>query len=433
MYTAAQVERARARAFLATHFRSAPPAIDYTQFTDQELQSARAEVLNVLSGDGATDADADRADAIAAEVERRNAVTTATNERRQRLAGLQIVPRYQPPDTRPSGNNAPPVDPPTPRGSDGANQPFDLRAALQDGANNFRSRGFTGTSILTEVPDIRALITTTTFPMNPVRQPGIIAPPDQTLRVADLLDQQTMTGGSIEYVRELTNTALTVAAEVAEGAAKPEAAMTFDVVALALATIAVWIPITRQAAEDDAQLEGYIRGRLAYACERRLDGQIINGNGTAPNIRGILNTAGIQVQLTATDTLLVSVRKAITKTQIAEYPATGIVMHPSDWEEVELTQDATTGTFLFTKDLSSMAQPRLWGLPVVPTVAIAANTSLVGSFREAATLWRKGTTRILISDSHSDNFTKNILVILAELRAQLAVYAPAAFVRIAAA
>jgi hypothetical protein len=37
-----------------------------------------------------------------------------------------------------------------------------------------------------------------------------------------------------------------------------------------------------------------------------------------------------------------------------------------------------------------------------------------------------------MSDSHVDNFIKNILVLLAETRAQLAVYAPAAFIKLSA-
>jgi HK97 family phage major capsid protein len=107
-----------------------------------------------------------------------------------------------------------------------------------------------------------------------------------------------------------------------------------------------------------------------------------------------------------------------------------MVMHPIDWEGVELTRDTTTGTFLFTKDPSSLQTPRVWGLPVVPTVTIAAGTALVGAFKEGATLWRKPGVRILMSDSHDVNFTKNILVLLAETRCQLAVYLPPAFVKV---
>jgi HK97 family phage major capsid protein len=148
-------------------------------------------------------------------------------------------------------------------------------------------------------------------------------------------------------------------------------------------------------------------------------------------MRGILNTAGIQKQLT-TAGMLIAIRKAITKAQITGYTPSGVVLHPTDWEGVELTQDSTTGTFLFTKDPASLAAPRVWGLPVVPTTAIAAGVGLVGAFKEGATLWRKPGVRILMSDSHIDNFIKNILVLLAETRSQLAVYAPPAFIQLSA-
>lgn len=401
---------------------SAPVAVDYRQFTDTELATARAETLAALSGDDPTEEDATRADDITAEIERRNAVTEATNARRLQLAGLEITPRARPVD-RPRTEDAPPAS-----GRTSEPENFNLREALAPAVTAYRANGMQGSMVLAEVPDLRALVTTATYPTPKQRVPGIVAPPEQMLLVADLLDQQNMTAGSIEYVRELTFTE--TAAEVAEGAAKPESAITFDVVAAALATIATWIPITRQAAEDDAQLEGYITGRLSYSVEKRLDNQLLSGNGTAPNIRGILNTVGIQTQAVGTDGMLVAIRKAITKGQISGYPPTGAVMHPTDWEGVELTKDLTSGQFIFTKDPTNLTAPRVWGLPLVVTVGIAAGTALVGAFRDAATLWRKGTVRVLISDSHDVNFTKNILVILAELRAQLAVYVPAAFVKV---
>jgi HK97 family phage major capsid protein len=428
--TVAQTLRARRRAFGATGWRTAPTAVDYTQFTDAELQTARSEVLEALQAENATDEDATRADAIATEIERRNTVTTATNERRRRLADTTVVERWRQDtgNTQAQRRGQHQDDPPPPTGDHIV--PTDWRDQLATGAAGYRDRGMTGTSEILRLPnatDLRALVTTVTLPHQPQRLPGIVHPPDQILKVADLVDQQTATSGSVEWVVE-TSTA-PPAAEVAEGLAKPEAAMTFTVASAALATIAVWIPLTRQSAEDDAQLTGYIQGRLSFAVEKRIDTQVLNGNGTAPNMRGILNTVGIQEQDSDLG-MLIAIRKAITKTQVSGYNPSGVVMHPVDWEGVELTQDSTTGTFLFTKDPSSLAAPRIWGLPVVPTVGIAAGTALVGAFKEGATLWRKPGVRILMSDSHVDNFIKNILILLAETRAQLAVYAPAAFVKV---
>lgn len=434
--TEAEIQFARIRAFGAVHTRTAPTQIDYTQFTDAELRAARDEVLEALGGEGATDEDATRADQITSEIERRNTVTEATNERRQRLANLQVVERW-----REAGGRRPAPDDPQQRGQRPPNNdvpdeqlpvPRDWRAQLARGAEAYRAQGMTGSREILTLPnatDLRTLVTTTTLPSQADRLPGIVHAPDQVLKVADLLDQQTATSGSIEWVVETTATY--PAAEVAEGQAKPEATAGFTVNSAALATIAVWIPLTRQSAEDNAQLTGYIQGRLSYSVEKRIDAQVLNGNGTPPNIRGILQTTGIQKQLT-TSGMLISIRKAITKCQITGYNPSGVVLHPADWEAVELTQDSTTGTFLFTKDPASLAAPRVWGLPVVPTVAIAQGVGLVGAFKEGATLWRKPGVRILMSDSHVDNFVKNILVLLAETRAQLAVYAPPAFVQLSA-
>jgi HK97 family phage major capsid protein len=443
-FTPEQIARARARAFGATHTRDrtgTADAVDYTQFTDPELRAAQAEALAALDGEDAGDEQVRTADAITAEIERRNAITDATNARRRRLAEMQVTERWRPEGGQ-SGGRPDPGGPAErgqrgagerPRGDDGAALvPDNWRALAGEGLRSYTERGMTGTAEILNLPratDLRTLVTTTTYPSQAQRVPGVLYPPPPQLRVADLLDQQTATSGVIEWVIETASpVSANTAVEVAEGAAKPEGAFTFTVASKALATIAVWVPITRQAAEDEAQLTGYIQGRLSYSCEKRLDSQILNGDGTAPNMRGILNTTGVQTQSIGTDSLLVVVRKMITKVQVAGYDASGVVLNPVDWEAVELSTD-DNGAWIFTNDPSSLVGPRVWGLPVVPTVAIAAGTMLVGAFREAATLWRKAGVRILMSDSHVDNFTKNILVILAEMRAQLAVYAPPAFVK----
>jgi hypothetical protein len=208
--TVAQTLRARRRAFGATDWRTAPTAVDYTQFTDPELTQARAEVLEALQGENSTDEDATRADAIAVEIERRNTITTATNERRQRLANVTVVDRWR------SDSSAPPNGPGTRGQRPPENQteeelavPRDWRSQLATGAATYRERGMTGSAEILRLPnatDLRALVTTTTWPSSPDRLPGIVHAPDQILKVADLLDQQTATSGSIEWVVESVST-----------------------------------------------------------------------------------------------------------------------------------------------------------------------------------------------------------------------------------
>ena len=436
-FTAAQIMRARARAFGAEHRRdrTAAPPVDYTQFTDAELRAARDETIAALDSDGATEDDATRADQVATEIERRNAVTAATNERRQRLATVEVTERWRPEGgAAPRGQRRPDDEPnPTDQRGDGSRAPDNWRAMLATGADRWRADGGRGTGEILHLPeatDLRTLVTTATYPNQPQRLPGVLYPPPLPLSVVDLLDNQTATSGVIEWVVETASPAtVSTAVEVAEGTPKPEGVFTFTVQSKALATIAVWVPITRQAAEDNAQLTGYIQGRLAYAVNKRLNAQCLNGDGVAPNILGILGTSGVQtVSLATATSMLIAIRQMITKVQIAGFAPDGVILHPTDWEGIELAK-GTDGHFVFTRDPASLAGPRVWGLPVVATVAIAAGTALVGAFGEAATLWRKQGVRILMSDSHDVNFTKNILVILAELRAQLAVYVPPAFVK----
>ena len=52
----------------------------------------------------------------------------------------------------------------------------------------------------------------------------------------------------------------------------------------------------RRAARGRAAGRGLINNRLPLFVRLRLDGQVVNGNGTAPNLRGFLNVVGIQTQ-----------------------------------------------------------------------------------------------------------------------------------------
>ena len=139
--TDAEIQFARIRAFGATGYRTAPTSVDYTQFTDAELRQARDDVLSTLEGENATDEDATRADQIGTEIERRNAVTAATNERRQRLAQLQVTERWSGGGNGQRSANEPErrgQRPPEDEPGDELAVPRDWRAQLAHGAADCR-------------------------------------------------------------------------------------------------------------------------------------------------------------------------------------------------------------------------------------------------------------------------------------------------------
>lgn len=291
----------------------------------------------------------------------------------------------------------------------------------------YLERGLVG-QVAVDLPDVtvRALVDTTSHPKR-VPYVGVVTPQDRPLRIADLIDRQQTGANSVPYVIE--STSVGVAAEVAEGAQKPEAVFTFTETEAPVRTIAHWVPITRQAAEDELTLVGYIEGRLSYGLDYRLDGQILAGSGVAPNLRGLVNITGLGVYSpAAAENRLITIRKAITVAQLSEYQPDTCVLNPQDWQAIELDVD-NTGSFRVTMNVTTLTPPRLWGLNVVATTVITAGTYLLGAFRIGATLWERQGMRLLVSDSHGTNFTANILVLLAEMRAALTVWRPAAFVK----
>ena len=86
-------------------------------------------------------------------------------------------------------------------------------------------------------------------------------------------------------------------------------------------------------------------------------------------------TSGIQVQAYATS-VLTTLRKGLTKLETAGYAAGAIVLHPTDWEGVELALSSTNAV----EHLSLPYDPasrRLFGVPVVATVSEAAGVGHV--------------------------------------------------------
>lgn len=337
-----------------------------------------------------------------------------------RAAGATRVPVNQPPtDNRDTGEE----DTPELVGPAAV-----ARAIVSDpGFQAFRAHP-TG-KLTVEVPgEVRALFATANYPSQNTRVPGVQQPNrDTPLTILDLIDRQNISTNTVEWVQEVT--APTGAVEVTEGSAKPESTFSLELKSDSAATIAHWVNITRQALEDETQLQGYVQGRLTFGLFKRLNGQVLNGNGTAPNLRGILQTSGIGAYVSAAgESPVIAIRKAKTVAALSEYAPDAVVLNPTDWEAVELDTD-DQGAFRVVTSVATGGTPRLWGLAVVETTNITAATFLVGAFREGATLWERTGVNIYITDSHASNFTSNILTLLVEMRAALSVWRPKAFVK----
>lgn len=259
------------------------------------------------------------------------------------------------------------------------------------------------------------------------------------LRLRDVVTNLTTTSDTIEYVRMTSQT--NNAAPVAESAAtadpgtmnaangvKPESALAWAKVTTPVRTIAHWIPITKRALSDAAQVRSIIDAFLRYGLEEELEDQMIAGDGTGENLEGLSNVSGVQAQAWDTN-LLTTTRKARTKVRlVGRSVANAYLFNPADLESIDLLQD-NEARYYFGGPSGLGSAGTLWGLPVIETEAVPAGTGYVGDFRKAV-LWDREQSSITVSDSHANFFIRNMVAILAEMRAAFGVIQPNAFVEI---
>jgi HK97 family phage major capsid protein len=264
-----------------------------------------------------------------------------------------------------------------------------------------------------------------TSPLREANAPSINLLPQllRPLRLLDLLPVGTMDGNTFSYVVE--GGSLDGATEVVEEAVKPQLAVTFTDATVQAQTIAAWMKLRKQSLADFAALRGVIDNRLRYSVQRRLEGQILAGNGSDPNLRGILNTSGIGAVDYAAGPVADLILTGITAVMLAEAQATGIVMNPLDWQGV-LTAKNDSGDYYGGGPFSITPQV-LWGVPLIPSTVIPAGTVLVGDFALGAQLFIREGVQVLLSDSDQDDFIRNRVTLLGEMRAALAVFRPTAF------
>ncbi len=263
----------------------------------------------------------------------------------------------------------------------------------------------------------------------PQRNAGIVAGASLPFSMESLLPSTTTSSNAIEFTKEASFT--NNAAEAAEGAAKAESALTWSLVNMPVSTVAHWIKISKQLAADAPALAAYVNTLMRYGVNQKVDTQLVVGDGTAPNISGTYDSGNFTAHgiadaaLGATFKKFVLIRKVIAALYAAGYPADAIVLNPADWATMEI-ELLTTAAGQTLYNVSEGGVPRLFGVPIVQAIGMASETFQVGRFSEAYMVYNREGVVVEMSDSDSDNFTKNLITLRAERRLALATEKPAA-------
>lgn len=255
---------------------------------------------------------------------------------------------------------------------------------------------------------------------------GIIATPDRRLTIRDLIMAGTTDSNALTYIREtgFTNAA---AVQQNEGDKAPQSDIKFGEVSTNVVTLTHFFKASRQILDDASQLQSYINGRLTYGLKLVEEQQILNGDGQAGRLKGIIPqaTAFSDKASLAKYTTLDQLRLAMLQAILAEYPASGHVLNPIDWAKIETAKD-DNGRYIIGNP-QGVATPTMWGVPVVATQAMGVGKFLTGAFNLGAQIFDRQQSSIQVG-FENDDFTRHLITILADERLALAVYRPEAFI-----
>jgi hypothetical protein len=243
------------------------------------------------------------------------------------------------------------------------------------------------------------------------------------IRVVDLFPQTTTQFPAVVYMEETTYT--NAAAEVAEAGQYPESALALTERSSPVQKISTFLPVTDEQFEDVGRAQQYVENRLPFMLRQRLDGQLMSGNGTPPNLLGAENVSGVNVQAIGTDPIPDAIYKGLRRIRDTGFAEpTAILIAPSKWENVALLKTAD-GVYIWGHP-SQQGPAILWGVPVVQTTAGTSTKAIMADFANFTELSVRRGVDIQISNSHNDYFIKGQLAVRCDLRTAVIWYRPSA-------
>lgn len=263
---------------------------------------------------------------------------------------------------------------------------------------------------------------------------GLVVPKAyQAPAVVDLVPTLNTTQSAFVYMSQTTRTnAAAEAAESADGSlvSLAESAFAWTQVSETIRKVGHFVPVTDEQLEDIPGMQDILANDMLEGVRQRVSSQIVNGNGSAPNLNGILASGRSGVTDVNCTGLFVAdaVGKLIETVQTTGFTQPdAILMHPTDWWNYRKAT-TTDGMYIAGMPNDNMA-PMLWGVPVLLTTEIAAGKAIAGDFGRYSRLAVKRGVEVSIASEHASYFIQGVKAVKAEMRAALAILRETAFAK----
>ncbi|CAG4926189.1 phage major capsid protein [Paraburkholderia saeva] len=230
------------------------------------------------------------------------------------------------------------------------------------------------------------------------------------------LSSVPVTSNAIEVVKaDFTNNA----AVVAEAALKPESTNGFSSELSPVVTVATWKLASRQVLDDVPQLQGFINTELRDAVNQTVDTQVLSGSGIGGNLTGLM-TGGTQVDGAAGDNRLDTLLGAVASLQAMGATRVVVGLNPVDLIAMA-TMKGSDGQYM----LNPLAPlTGILGASFVPSAGVPAGQYVACATPQGAYVGLRQGITVEVSREDRDNFVKNMVTMLSEMRLALVIQRP---------
>ena len=214
--------------------------------------------------------------------------------------------------------------------------------------------------------------------------------PTRKLTVYDLFPKVPVgknRNGVIRYVDWDAATIARAAAAIAEGGTFPEDTVKWATYTLSLQKVGVTNPISEEFAYDDEMFVAEVQNFLRNDVEIKIDTDLINANGTAPNIKGLVaqctaySAAASGIVDPSIYDLIVDVKRSITVGGGSKFNPDFALMNIVDINKMLLKKDVNHQYVAppFSKNGDTgVAEFVVAGVRVIECNAVTANTMIMG-------------------------------------------------------
>ena len=253
----------------------------------------------------------------------------------------------------------------------------------------------------------------------PFRELGVTKDPVRTTTVADLIQWGTTDSNLVDWIEVSGKT--NSAATRAEGGTMAQGDISYIEYSTKVKIMSEYMKVTNESLKDASFLASEINSELLSDLNLLVDAQLLSGNNSGSNLKGIEEYAdtwtGGTFQSTVTTPNLADVlRVGINQIYVSgngKWIPNAILMHPTDVATLDLLKD-TGGTYISIPFYNPESQ-QVVNIPIYQNVGISQGEFMIGDFQKAKGFIRDSLV-VRIFDQNEADAINNRSTITANVR-----------------